>query len=186
MRFFCNYSELSKGNNLSRIVSVCFWERHSLVRLSIHILVQGIGKSFIWQKESEVTQSCPTLCDPVDCSLPGSSVHGILQARILEWVVHFLLQGIFPIQGSKPGLPHCRQMLYPLSHQGSPYLANMSHTHTHIHTQIPNVKELGERLCLFIWISVTFPLKAVLSVMRYSGPWQKPFILNNPKLCDQC
>ena len=31
-------------------------------------------------------QSCPTLCDPLDCSLPGSSVHGILQARILEWV----------------------------------------------------------------------------------------------------
>ena len=38
------------------------------------------------QKESEVTQSCPPLCDPMDCSLPGSSVHGILQARILEWV----------------------------------------------------------------------------------------------------
>ena len=36
--------------------------------------------------ESEVAQLCPTLCDPVDCSLPGSSVHGILQARILEWV----------------------------------------------------------------------------------------------------
>ena len=36
--------------------------------------------------ESEVAQSCPTLCDPVDCSLPGSSVHGIFQARILEWV----------------------------------------------------------------------------------------------------
>ena len=35
----------------------------------------------------KVTQSCPTLCDPMDCSLPGSSVHGILQARILEWVV---------------------------------------------------------------------------------------------------
>ena len=33
-----------------------------------------------------VTQSCPTLCDPVDCSLPGSSVHGIFQARVLEWV----------------------------------------------------------------------------------------------------
>ena len=32
-----------------------------------------------------VTQLCPTLCDPIDCSLPGSSVHGILQARILEW-----------------------------------------------------------------------------------------------------
>ena len=39
-----------------------------------------------WKSESEVAQSCSTLCDPVDCSLPGSSVHGILQARILEWV----------------------------------------------------------------------------------------------------
>ena len=38
------------------------------------------------QEWSEVAQSCPTLCDPMDCSLPGSSVHGILQARILEWV----------------------------------------------------------------------------------------------------
>ena len=35
---------------------------------------------------SKIAQSCPTLCDPVDCSPPGSSVHGILQARILEWV----------------------------------------------------------------------------------------------------
>ena len=34
----------------------------------------------------EVAQSCPTLCDPMDCSLPGSSLHGILQARVLEWV----------------------------------------------------------------------------------------------------
>ena len=37
-------------------------------------------------KESEVAQPCLTLCDPVDCSLPGSSIHGILQARILKWV----------------------------------------------------------------------------------------------------
>ena len=37
-------------------------------------------------KESEVTQSCLTLCYPMDCSLPGSSVHGIFQARVLEWV----------------------------------------------------------------------------------------------------
>ena len=41
---------------------------------------------YITPSESEVTQSCPTLCDPVDCSLSGSSIHGILQARILEWV----------------------------------------------------------------------------------------------------
>ena len=37
------------------------------------------------KSEREVAQSCPTLGDPVDCSLPGSSVHGILQARVLEW-----------------------------------------------------------------------------------------------------
>ena len=37
------------------------------------------------KSESEVAQSCPTLCDLMDCSLPGSSVHGIFQARVLEW-----------------------------------------------------------------------------------------------------
>ena len=51
----------------------------------------GVGCHFLLQcvkvkSESEVAQSCPTLCDPMDCSLPGSSVHGVLQARILEWV----------------------------------------------------------------------------------------------------
>ena len=39
----------------------------------------------VHESESEVTQSCPTLRDPIDCSLPGSSVHGIFQARVLEW-----------------------------------------------------------------------------------------------------
>ena len=38
------------------------------------------------ESESEIAQSCPTLCDPMDCSPPDSSVHGILQARALEWV----------------------------------------------------------------------------------------------------
>ena len=52
----------------------------------------GVGCHFLLQcvkvkSESEVTQSCPTLSDPMDCSLPGSSVHGIFQARVLEWVV---------------------------------------------------------------------------------------------------
>ena len=122
------------------------------------------------ENESEVAQSCPTLCDPIDCSLPGSSVQEIFQARVLEWVaddvgylahkddscklslgwlslksesvtllivsdslrsladysppcssVHWILQarilewvassfsrGMLPTQGSKPGLPHCR------------------------------------------------------------------------------
>ena len=66
-------------------------------------------------KWSEVTQSRPTLCDPMDCNLPGSSVHGIFQARVLEWVAI----SIFPTEGSNLALPHCRQMLYHLSHRGS-------------------------------------------------------------------
>ena len=64
-----------------------------------------------------VTQLCSTLFNPIACSPPGSSVHGILQARILEWVV-ISFSGIFPTQGSNPSLLHCKQILYHLSHQG--------------------------------------------------------------------
>ena len=70
---------------------------------------------FLWRLkkvESEVTQSCLTLCDPMDCSwwdFPGKST-GV--------GCHFLFQGIFPIQGLDLGLPHCRQTLSHLSQQG--------------------------------------------------------------------
>ena len=64
-------------------------------------------------KWSEVDQSCPTLCQPMDCSLPGSSVYGIFRIRIVEWVAIFFSRVFFPTQGSNPGLPHCRQMLLP-------------------------------------------------------------------------
>ena len=67
-----------------------------------------------------VAQLCLTLCDPLDCTPAGSSVHGILQVKNTGVVCHALLQGIFPTQGLNPGLPHCRQILYHLSHQGSP------------------------------------------------------------------
>ena len=67
----------------------------------------------------KVIQSCPTLCDPMDYT-----AHGILQARILEWGRLFLLQGIFPTQGSNPGLPNCRRIPYQLSPKGSPSVLN--------------------------------------------------------------
>ena len=67
-----------------------------------------------------VTHSCPTLCHPMDCSPPGSSVHGDSPGKNSGVGCHALLQGIFPTQGLNPGLPHCRQILYHLSHQGSP------------------------------------------------------------------
>ena len=98
------------------------------------------------------------LCNPKDCSLPGSSAHGILcpwnsPGKNTGVGSHSLLQGIFPAQGSNPGLLHCRQILYHMSHQGSLvalhpintllilvlnnhhtwsfYFPHTSHTHTH-------------------------------------------------------
>ena len=76
------------------------------------------------------------LCNPMDCVPPGSSVHGILQARILQWVAIPFSRGIFPTEGSNPGLLHCRRICYPLSHQGSPYtLWVYVHIYTYTHTQ---------------------------------------------------
>ena len=63
----------------------------------------------------KVTQLCLSLCDPMDYI-----VHGILQAKILQWVAFPFSQGVFPTQDSNPGLPHGRQILYQLSHKGSP------------------------------------------------------------------
>ena len=70
-----------------------------------------------------VAQSCLTLLDPMDCSPPGSSVHGDSAGKNTRVGCHVLHQGIFPMQGSNPGLPHCRRILYQLSYQGSPRLS---------------------------------------------------------------
>ena len=57
-------------------------------------------------------QSCLTVFNPMECSLPGSSVHGTLQARILQWFAISFSRGIFPTQGLNLGLPHCRQIVW--------------------------------------------------------------------------
>ena len=62
-----------------------------------------------------VTQSCPTLFDTMDSSPPGSSVHGILQARILEWIAVLESQGDLPDPGIELESPSCGQILYHLS-----------------------------------------------------------------------
>ena len=67
-----------------------------------------------------VTQFCLTPSDPMDCSLPGSSVHRDSPGKDSGVGCPALLQRIFLTQGSNPGLPRCRQILYHLSHQGSP------------------------------------------------------------------
>ena len=80
---------------------------------------------------SLVAQSCLTLCDPMDCSLSSSCVHGDSPGKNIGVGCHFLLQGIFPTQGSNPGLPHCRQIPYHLSHQGSPRNNQRKQTERH-------------------------------------------------------
>ena len=91
----------------------------------------GVGCHFLLQcmkvkseSENEVAQSCPTLRDPMDCSLPGSSVHGIFQARVLEWgaIAFYMFQfssvqslscvRLFcdPMNYSTPGLPVHHQL----------------------------------------------------------------------------
>ena len=67
-----------------------------------------------------IPQSRPTLCNLMDCGLPGSSVHGDSPGKNSGVGCHALLQGIFPTQGFNPGLQHCKQIVYCLSPQGSP------------------------------------------------------------------
>ena len=74
-----------------------------------------------------VIQSCSTLCDPINCSQPGSCVLGILQVRILECVAIPFSRGSFPPRHRTPGLLRCRQILYCLRQQGSPEYFTKSH-----------------------------------------------------------
>ena len=83
----------------------------------------GVGRHFLLQcvkgkSESEVTQSCPTLSDPMDCSLPGSSVHGIFQARVLEWgAIAFSSQASLSITNSWSLLKlTCIKSVMPYNH----------------------------------------------------------------------
>ena len=71
------------------------------------------------ESESVSHSVLPDSFQPMDCSLPASSVHRDSLGKN-TWVgCQFLLQGIFPTQESNPGLPHCRQILYHLNHEGS-------------------------------------------------------------------
>ena len=79
--------------------------------------------SFIVHAKSLQFQSCTIVCDPMDHNLPGSSVHGILQARRLEWVAMPFSRGSSQPRDRIQGLPHCRQILYHLRQQGSPLVS---------------------------------------------------------------
>ncbi|CAI9151477.1 unnamed protein product [Rangifer tarandus platyrhynchus] len=85
-----------------------------------HSLQNSPGETVPCAVLCRIAPSCPTLFNPKDCSLPGSSVHGDSPDKNTGMGCHALLQGIFPTQGSNPSLPHCSWILYRLSYQGSP------------------------------------------------------------------
>ena len=80
---------------------------------------RAASQHFLWEVKVLVPQLYPTLCDPMDCSPPGSSVHGILQARLLECISSPFSTDL-PDPGIEPRLLDCRQIIYCLSHQRSP------------------------------------------------------------------
>ena len=94
---------LTQGVNL-HLLSLLHWHLGSLP-LALPVCAQSLGHV--------------RLCDPMDCGTPGSSVHVDSPGKNAVWCCHVRLQGIIPAQGSNPGLPHCRWILYHLSHQGN-------------------------------------------------------------------
>ena len=109
-----------------------------------------------------VAQSCPALCNSMDCSPPGSSVHGISQASILRWVAISFSKG-----SSQPRnrtwvamqVLHCRRVLYLLSHWGSPRTDGLTMkdvTRRMIHNEMKSHENLQLRLCLHLNLTLTF------------------------------
>ena len=93
------------------------------------------------------TQSCPTLCNPMDCSPPGSSVHGILQAKILEWVAIPFSRDL-PDPGVKPGSPTLWADSLPNEPPGKP-------SYTNVNDQtVTFVKVPAERLQGFFYLLI--------------------------------
>ena len=91
------FETLSLGVLPKSAIAIQLLSRHTLVRTHYsrnhtkcwgysHVRHGACEAPTLEERESEVAQSCPTLCDPMDCSLSGSSVHGIFQARVLEWI----------------------------------------------------------------------------------------------------
>ena len=108
-----------------------------------------------------VTRSCPSLCAYMDCSLPGSFVHMDSRGKNTGVDCHFLLQGFFPTQGSNPVLPHDRQILYHLSHQGSPCRGRCVSNRTCVcGCVVVAIRSMAEGIC---------PLPALVSKMTDGG-----------------
>ena len=106
------------------------WEVRIIILCFLQLFYQAQQTTLFWVplsagrtnhgKSESVSHSVLSLCNPTNCSSPGSSVLGILQARILQWVAMPSSRGSSQLRGFNQGLPHYRYILYRLSPQGSP------------------------------------------------------------------
>ena len=96
-----------------------------------------------------------TLCDPMDYSPPGSFVHGESPGKNTGVGCHALHQGIFPTQGLNPDLPHCRQILYCLSHQGSPIHLTATGNHQISNGYLQMLRCMHAQLLSRVWLFAT-------------------------------
>ena len=109
-------------------------------------------------------------CNPMDCSPPISSVHGDYPGKNTGAGCHALLQGIFPTQGLNPGIPHCKLILYCLSHQGSPkdvymFISVCVSLYVCLYGQVCIAGKLGKRCP---WLSLSLKRGIV-------APWKVSF-----------
>ena len=130
--------------------------------------------SCLYEWVSEVTQSCPTLCDPMDCSLPGSSIHGIFQAKVLEWVAIAFSRG-----SSQPRTRthiSCigRQILYRLSCEGSTlefffFILNYMNCLYVLEINSLSVANIFSHSegWLFVFFMISFALQKLLSLISF-------------------
>ena len=123
----------------------------------------------------KVAQLYQTLCDPMGGSLPGSSVRGILQARLPEWVAG-LFFGSLPNQGTEPRSATCRQILYHLSYEGSPHSS-----YTDLIVIICIDSKMGYRICNIIF----FNSALFLIFLNPYRDWNhlRSFILASKNIC---
>ena len=115
-----------------------------------------LNTSFYLAHACLVAQSCQTLCNPMDCSPPGSSVHGISQARILEWVAISFSRGSSQFS-DRTQVSCIAGRLYHLRHQGSPYLAHGWVIWCNSFSHVFSLLIIAALFQLFLWKSDYWP-----------------------------
>ena len=123
---------------------------------------------------SEVAQSCPTLCNPGDCNLPGFSVHGIFQARVLEWVA-MPFPGDVPNPGIEPRSPALQMDSLTSEPQGKPRCKLPTGTFWHPVSKCKRMNEPSKHKDLFNSWTLHFSL--LLTVLGLFELWCKNFTL---------